>query len=161
MLIALLRRCLRSLIVTFIVSIPAAVACAEDGSRLLPVPNVTIYPGDTIRENWLVDRDFSSNPVAIRNGFIESRDALVGKIARRTLLPGVPISATAVTEPRLIVNGARVRIVFVEGGMTITTYGSALQAGGAGDIVSVRNLDSGLTISGVVQPDGSVSVSGG
>jgi flagella basal body P-ring formation protein FlgA len=158
--IALLQRYLRSLIVTFIASMPATVSFAEE-SRLLPVPNVTIYPGDAIRENWLVDRDFSSNPAAMRTGVVETRDALIGKIARRTLLPGVPISATAVTEPRLIVNGARVRVVFVEGGMTITTYGSALQAGGAGDIVSIRNLDSGLTVSGVVQPDGSVRVSGG
>jgi flagella basal body P-ring formation protein FlgA len=147
--------------VSFIALMPAAVSFAEDGSRLLPVPNVTIYPGDAIRENWLVDRDFSSNPVPTRNGFIESHDGLVGKIARRTLLPGVPIPLTAVMEPRLIVNGARVRVVFVEGGMTITTYGSALQAGGAGDIVSIRNLDSGLTVSGVVQADGSVLVSGG
>jgi len=158
--IAFLLRSLRPFIAACLLWMPADVSIAED-ARPLPVPNVTIYPGDTIRENWLVDRDFSSNPLIARSGFADTHDALVGKIARRTLLPGSPIPATAVTEPRLIVNGARVRIVFVEGGMTITTYGAALQAGGAGDIVSIRNLDSGLTVSGVVQPDGSVRVSGG
>jgi len=158
--IASLLRFVRPFIAACLIWMPANVVMAEDG-RLLPVPNITIYPGDAIRESWLVDRDFSSNPLAVRAGIIDTHDALVGKIARRTLLPGVPIPTTAVSEPRLIVNGARVRIVFVEGGMTITTYGAALQAGGAGDIVSIRNLDSGLTVSGVVQPDGSVRVSGG
>jgi flagellar basal body P-ring formation protein FlgA len=35
----------------------------------------------------------------------------------------------------------------------------ALEAGGVGDTIKVRNSDSGLTISGTIQPDGSVSVS--
>jgi len=158
--IAIALRPLRFLVMSGMACILAGSALASEEGRLLPVPNVTIYPGDAIRESWLVDRDFSSNPTAQR-GVIETHDALVGKVARRTLLPGVPIPMTAVAEPRLIVNGARVRVVYVDGDMTITTYGSALQAGGAGDVVSVRNLDSGLTISGVVQPDGSIRVSGG
>jgi flagellar basal body P-ring formation protein FlgA len=157
--LAILRRSIFSLIVAALASIQAHVLAAEE--LLLPVPNVTIYPGDSIRENWLVDRDFSTSPMAPKGGMINTHAALVGKIARRTLLPGVPIPATAVGEPRLVTNGEKVRVVFTEGGLTITTYGSALQAGGAGDVVSVRNLDSGLTISGVVQPDGSIRVSGG
>jgi len=36
-----------------------------------------------------------------------------------------------------------------------------LQDGSIGDIVKVRNSDSGVTVSGAVQPDGTVSVSGG
>jgi flagella basal body P-ring formation protein FlgA len=157
---ALLGRFFRGFIVAGLAAIQVNVCGAED-ARVLPVPNVTIYPGDPIRESWLVDRDFTANSSAPRGGVIETRDAVVGKIARRTLLPGLPIPATAISEPRLIANGAKVRVVFSDGGMTITTYGSALQSGGAGDIVSVRNLDSGLTISGIVQPDGSVRVSGG
>jgi flagella basal body P-ring formation protein FlgA len=142
-----------------LVSFQVPVAAAE--GMLLPVPNVTIYPGDIVRESWLVDRDFSASAFPPRGGVIDSRNALIGKIAKRTLLPGIPIPANAVGEPRLVSNGEKVRVVYSEGGLTITTYGSALQAGGAGDVVSVRNLDSGLTISGVVQPDGSIRVSGG
>jgi flagella basal body P-ring formation protein FlgA len=54
-----------------------------------------------------------------------------------------------------------VRIVFQEGGLVITTYAAALQNGRVGDLVRVRNLDSGVTVSGTVLPDGSVRVSGG
>jgi flagella basal body P-ring formation protein FlgA len=42
--------------------------------------------------------------------------------------------------------------------LTIMTFALALEAGAVGDVIKVRNTDSGLTISGTVQPDGSVSV---
>lgn len=138
----------------------AAGETAPDGN-VLPVPSVTIYPGDAISNVLIVDRTFPTNAVASRFGVVTDRAAVVGKIARRTLLPGAPIPANAVMEPRLVTNGARVKVVFSEGDLEITTYGAALQAGAAGDLVAVRNLESGLTISGVVQPDGSVRVDGG
>ena len=64
----------------------------------------------------------------------------------------------AVGDARLIVNGARVPVIYQEGALTILTYATALQSGSAGETVSVRNLDSGRTISGVVQADGTVLV---
>ena len=36
-----------------------------------------------------------------------------------------------------------------------------MQDGSIGDVVRVRNSDSGVTVSGAVQPDGSVKVGGG
>ncbi len=57
-------------------------------------------------------------------------------------------------------NGAKVRVVFEQDGLVIETYAAALQAGGVGEVISVRNLDSGLTISGTIQADGSVRVGG-
>ena len=143
-----------------------AVICAGGAayageSYMLPVPSVTIYPGDMIKDAWLVDRDFSGNTLAMRGTMIQSRSALVGKLARRTLLPGAPIPANSVTEPRAVSNGGKVRVVFSQDGLEITTYATALQNGSVGEVISVRNLDSGLTISGTVQEDGSVRVGGG
>ena len=54
-----------------------------------------------------------------------------------------------------------VRLVFEEGDLTISTYASALQGGAAGDVISVRNLESGFTLSGVIAPDGTIHVSNG
>lgn len=138
----------------------AGQAMADD-VYVLPVPNITIYPGDVIKEAWLVDRDFSSNAGAAHGAVVQSRSQLVGKLARRTLLPGVPIPITGITEPRAVSNGGRVRVVFSQDGLEISTYATALQNGSVGDVISVRNLDSGLTISGIVQSDGSVRVGGG
>jgi flagella basal body P-ring formation protein FlgA len=47
-------------------------------------------------------------------------------------------------------------VVFEHGGLTITTNALALQNGGLGDVVSMRNLDSGSVIKGMVASDGSV-----
>jgi flagellar basal body P-ring formation protein FlgA len=124
----------------------------------LPVPTIVIYPGDLIRDSVLVDREFSLDPLA-NGGVIANRAVLIGKIARRTLLPGKPIPTIGVTDPKVVANGAQVKVVFEEGGLTITTYATALQAGGVGDIVKVRNPESGLVVSETVQPDGSVRVS--
>jgi flagella basal body P-ring formation protein FlgA len=128
--------------------------------RILPVPLATIYPGDIIRESMLGNKSFSDG-VLSSGSLIDSKSLLLGKIARRTLLPDRPISVTAVGIPKIVAVNAQVKIVFDEGGLVITTYGAALQAGGVGDMIRVRNQDSGSVISGRVQSDGSVLVSDG
>jgi flagellar basal body P-ring formation protein FlgA len=144
----------------FVIGLTVVSARAGD-DYVLPVPNITIYPGDTIEEAWLVNRDFSSNTAATRGPVIVQRSAIIGKLARRTLLPGLPIPQNAITEPRAIANGGKVRVEFIQDGLEIVTYATALQPGSVGEVISVRNLDSGLTISGIVQSDGSVRVGGG
>ena len=125
-----------------------------------PTPRVVIYPGDTIRDDMIADsaqggvRD-SSGP------FVESRALVVGKVARLTLLPGHAIPYSGVSNRKVVANGAEVKLIYAEGDLVITTTGAALQDGSIGDVVRVRNSDSGVTVSGAVQPDGSVRVSGG
>ncbi len=136
------------------------IAHATSLSKVLPVPTITIYPGDAIKDGWLVDRAFPPSAPS-RGDFVSERETIVGKIARRTLLPGAPIPLNAVSAPKIVVNGAKVRIVFEEGVLSISTYGAALQDGCAGEIISLRNLETGLTVSGTVQADGSVRLSGG
>jgi|SRR5579863_1935668 len=133
---------------------------ARADDAMAPVPRVVIYPGDIIRDDMLMDV-----PAAEARGqggaTIETRSALVGKMARRTLLPGYAIPALAVNNPRAVANGAEVKIIYSDGGLTIVGSASALQDGAVGDVIKVRNADSGLTVSGTIQPDGSVRVSGG
>lgn len=141
----------------------ALLACAPARAaqnNVLPVPSVIIYPGDTLKEALLVDRDFSADPPA-QGSVIDSRTALIGKVARRTLLPGLPIPLNAVNEPNAVANGAKVRVIFEQDGLIIETYAAALQSGSVGQVISVRNLDSGMTIAGTIQADGSVRVGGG
>lgn len=126
---------------------------------LVPTPKAVIYPGDLILDEMLVDV-----PNAARDGsgpFIDSRSLIVGRVARLTLLPGHAIPFTGVANRKLVANGQEVKLVFSEGGLLIMTTGSALQDGSIGDVVRVRNSDSGVTVSGAVQPDGTVRVSGG
>ena len=130
-------------------------AAAED--RILPVPSVTIYPGDTITESMLKDRAFPES-YRYRTAVIESPHVLAGKTARRTLLPGEPIPMSAVDDPKLVTRGMQVQIVFEEGGLSITGTGVPLQSGTMGETVQVKNVDSGRIITGRVQSDGKIRI---
>jgi flagellar basal body P-ring formation protein FlgA len=135
-----------------------AIPAAAQEARI-PTPRVVIYPGDVIRDDMLADA-----ADAARDGsgpFVEQRALIVGKAARLTLLPGHAIPFTSVSNRKLVTNGAEVRLIYADGDLLIMTTGAALQDGSIGDIVKVRNDDSGVTVSGAVQPDGSVKVSGG
>jgi flagella basal body P-ring formation protein FlgA len=130
-------------------------ATAEE--RILPVPAVTIYPGDTINESMLKDRAFPEN-YRYRTAVIESPRVLVGKMARRTLLPGEPIPMNAVDDPKLVTRGVQTQIMFEEGGLSIMGTGIPLQSGTLGETVQVKNVDSGRIITGRVQSDGRIRI---
>jgi flagellar basal body P-ring formation protein FlgA len=135
-------------------------AAGVKAQEAFPVARVTIYPGDRITDAMLDERA----DVVTRDSealYIRSRDSLIGKVARRTLLPRQPIPVMAVDNPRIVIVGAQVKVIFAEAGLHIVTYGIAQQAGGVGDVIRVRNQDSGLFISGRVLSDGSIRVGEG
>src|SRR5690606_4611741 len=84
-----LRACCMSLI-----AVCLAIACApqtvEAAGVPLPVPRVTLYPGDAIQPDHLAERIFNSR-ISASGAVYRGRDDLIGKVARRTLLPGEPI----------------------------------------------------------------------
>ena len=124
-----------------------------------PSPKAIIYPGDVIGEDMLTEAPMNApsygGPVAM------APEDIVGMVAARTLLPGKSIPMSAVSPPKAVRAGAKVRLLYIDGGLTITASGEALQDGFVGQAVKVRNGDSGVTLSGRVRSDGSVLVSGG
>ena len=133
------------------ISAPLARAAELD----LPVPRATIYPGDTIADDGLIARAFIAHTVA-RGAVFETRQAVVGKVARRTLLQGQPIPIAGTRDPYIVAQGSLALVVFETSGLTITTNAMALQNGGVGDVVTLRNVDSGNIIKGTVAADGTV-----
>lgn len=131
---------------------------AAVGAQLitLPVPTATIYPGSLIDAGNLTDRTFVQTQVG--RGYVDAKSALIGKVAKRTLLPDYPIPANAIDEVDLVTRGTSVQLVFQEAGLMITAYASPLEDGSVGDVIRVRNTDSGAVVVGVVQADGTVRV---
>jgi flagella basal body P-ring formation protein FlgA len=149
---------LRRLVLSALLSAAFSPALAED--RMVPTPNQVIYPGDVIHDSMLTD--VSIYDVPNNDGtLLDNRAALLGKIAKRTLLPGRGIVALAVANPKAVKDGAEVKLIYRDGDLSIMTTALALEGGSVGDQIKVRNSDSGITLSGVIQPDGSVSVSDG
>lgn len=94
-----------------------------------------------------------------REGFFRDRLALQGMVAAKTILAGRLIYPDLIRRASTIALRQKVDITYVSGALTITMRGEAMETGGAGDSIYVRNLDTGLIVSGVVNADGSVSAS--
>jgi len=121
---------------------------------MLPVPAVTLYPGDIITDAHLVDRAFR---VAARVS-IDNRLALVGKVTRRTLLPGQPIPLNAVDDPKVVRRGVPTQVIFRESDLVITGIVEPMASASVNEMVKARNPDTGLIVIGVVQADGTIRV---
>ncbi|MBT9385859.1 flagellar basal body P-ring formation protein FlgA [Pseudooceanicola sp. CBS1P-1] len=109
-------------------------------------PQSVVGPGDLILQE-------GSLP-----GAYESLTGLVGMEARVTLYAGRPVRPGDLGPPALVERNGLVSLVYDRGGLSITAEGRALDRAGVGEMVRVMNLASRLTVSGVVQPDGSVRV---
>lgn len=143
----------------FAVAMPCAAMAAEEALHL-PVPATTIYPGDTIRDELIMDRAFGPNMPGAA-AFVSDRAALLGRTVRRTLGAGQPIPLNALEDQKVVTRGNAVKVVIEEDSLSIVTYASALQSGSPGAMIQLRNLDTGVIIRGIVQPDGSVRIQNG
>ncbi|WP_417669093.1 flagellar basal body P-ring formation chaperone FlgA [Roseibium sp.] len=121
----------------------------------LPVPRVTIHPGDELSGQNIVERRFPQRTTQ-QFAVVPHRNELIGMIARRTLLPGQPVPVNAVAHQLLVKRGDAARLVFREQGLQIVMQVEALQSGSAGATVRVRNIDSGVVVIGTVQADGTI-----
>ena len=94
----------------------------------------------------------------IAGGYASSVGEVVGMVSSRTLLPGRTIQVSALRAPFAVKRGTTVRLTFAVGSMIISASGTPLDNASIGDVLRVRNLDSGVTVSGTVMGDGTVQV---
>jgi flagella basal body P-ring formation protein FlgA len=136
----------------------ALAGAAAHAGEFAVVTTRVVYPGEIVSGDLLqevtlnrANRDLSA--------FLLASSMVEGKVARRTLRPGRLIQADALREPYLVETGKAVEARFVSGALTITATVVPLQSGSAGDLIKVRNADSGRVFSGIVMADGSIRVS--
>lgn len=91
-------------------------------------------------------------------GALTDPEQVVGMEARVVLYAGRPIRPGDIGPAAVIERNAIVTLVYVAGGLLITTEGRALDRAGPGDTLRVMNLTSRLTVSGQAAADGSVYV---
>ena len=132
-------------------------AATQQAGEVVLIPNRVIYPGETITLGAL--KEVTLIPGKKKPDAVLTRaEDLDGRIAKRTLLPGHYITVNAIREPWVVEQGAPVEVIFAAGALTISAAAVTLEPGSTGDLVKVRNIDSGKIFSGTVMADGTIRV---
>ena len=153
------RRLLRSFSATTLAAALLAGACATaQAQQTVVVPTRVIYPGETLGADALESVPFTNRPELLANVAVGQNEAQ-GKVAKRTLLPGRMIPVASLREPYAVEAGKPVQAVFSHGALVISLTAVPLQPGSVGDVVRMRNIDSGVVFTGIVLADGTVRVS--
>jgi flagellar basal body P-ring formation protein FlgA len=97
-------------------------------------------------------------PRAEVGGDAATRDRAVGMQARKGLRAGQALKVADLAKPDLVQRDQNVTLVYDTAGLYITVRGKAVDNGTEGDVVSVLNLQSKRTVSGVVTGRGQVSI---
>ncbi|UWQ04885.1 flagellar basal body P-ring formation chaperone FlgA [Aliiroseovarius crassostreae] len=118
----------------------------------------TVLAARTMRANSILTAADLTVTTGDIPGTYVSMEELVGQETRSVLYAGRPIRLNDVGPPALVDRNQIIILIYETGGLRIAAEGRALARGGIGDRVRVMNLSSRSTITGTIQPDGSVSV---
>jgi flagellar basal body P-ring formation protein FlgA len=97
-------------------------------------------------------------PKAELGGDVALRGHAVGMQMRRPLRAGQPLKIADLAKPDLVQRDDNVTLIYETAGLYLTMRGKALESGSDGDTVSVMNLQSKRTVTGVVIGRGQVAI---
>lgn len=112
----------------------------------------------TIRAKSLIGPEDIAVVSADLPGALSDPDLAIGFEARVSIYAGKPVRPGDLGPPTLVERNQVVTLVFVSGGLAISTEGRALARGSEGEDVKVMNLGSRNTVTGRIGPDGAVYV---
>lgn len=141
--------------ITFVLMMMAPAMSYGEG-RYAAIPKQIIYPGEVIQPA-MIKMVLVTNP-NIRANYASSLAEVSGMVTKRTLLPGRIIPVSSVREAFIVERGQAVQLVYIQGALTITATGTPLEPGIIGDLIRVRNTDTGKILSGTAMADGTVRV---
>ncbi|WP_298244539.1 flagellar basal body P-ring formation chaperone FlgA [uncultured Bradyrhizobium sp.] len=123
---------------------------------------VAVLTRDIDRNDTLKASDVAleRRPKAEVTGEPASRDRSIGMQLRRAMRAGTPLRAADIVKPDFVVRDQAVTVIFQAPGLYLTTRGKAIESGAEGDTVSVLNLQSKRTLTGVVTGRGQVTIQG-
>jgi flagella basal body P-ring formation protein FlgA len=111
------------------------------------VPTRTFERGEVLKPADVV---IERRPKAEAGNDLVTRDRAVGMQARRQLRAGQPLKLADIGKPDLVLRDQNVTLTYETAGLYLTIRGKAMENGAEGDVVSVLNLQSKRTVSGVV-----------
>lgn len=123
-----------------------------------PVSAESLVATRTIRAKSLVAPEDLALVSAELPGALNDPGQAVGLEARVAIYAGKPVRPGDLGPPTLVERNQLVTLVFLSGGLAISTEGRALARGAEGDEIRVMNLGSRNTVTGRIGPDGAVYV---
>ena len=94
----------------------------------------------------------------LKYGYFTDLKQILGKTLKRHLNQGAVLTPSAIAISKVIKRGESVSILAETAGITIRAKGQALEAGGIGDIIRVKNLNSKKEIEARITGPGQVKV---
>ncbi|MDN4983871.1 flagellar basal body P-ring formation chaperone FlgA [Bradyrhizobium sp. WYCCWR 13022] len=123
---------------------------------------VAVLTRDIDRSEMLKASDVAQErrPKAEVAGEPALRERAVGMQLRRPMRAGTPIRVADIAKPELVSRDQSVTVIYQVPGIYLTTRGKAIDNGAEGDTVSVLNLQTKRTLTGIVTGRGQVTVEG-
>lgn len=123
---------------------------------------VAVLTRDVERTETLKSSDVAQErrPKADVTGEPALRNRAVGMQLRRPMRAGTPIRTADIAKPEFVTRDQSVTVIYQVPGIYLTTRGKAIESGAEGDTISVLNLQTKRTLSGVVTARGQVTVQG-
>lgn len=118
--------------------------------------NKPLMRGAPIREEdiTLMEQDIQN----LKHGYISDVKVPQGKLLKRSLPAGSPLTNDVLIQPQLVRRGQRVTLVAKNETLSISITGDALSSGAIGEAVRIRNPVSKQVIEGIVIAEGIVEV---
>lgn len=132
------------------------VGVSVKGYRRLVVTQAPLERGELLQASALAleEREINDNS----GGHFDSVTSLEGYTARRSIPRGKVLTRMMLEAPKLVRKG---QVVVIEAGtdaFSVRTDGTALTDGGLGDIIKVKNNQSGRVVEGAVAGEGRVRI---
>jgi flagellar basal body P-ring formation protein FlgA len=112
----------------------------------------------TIRAQSVIGPDDLTTVAAVLPGALSDPALAVGLEARVAIYAGKAVRPSDLGSATLVQRNEIVALIYLSGGLAISTEGRALARGSAGEVIRIMNLGSRTTVSGRIGPDGAVYV---
>jgi flagella basal body P-ring formation protein FlgA len=123
-----------------------------------PAQAESVVATRTIRAQTVIGPEDLTLVAAELPGALSDPEAALGLEAKVAIYAGRPVLPANLGKPTLVQRNQVVALIYLSGGLAISTEGRALARGSEGDTVRVINLSSRSTVTGRIGPDGAVYV---
>ena len=123
----------------------------------LPVPVRTIQPAETLQDSDFAAKDFIVNE-SIKRSYLLTTEGIGKSVALRVLPAGKPVALRFIKRKADARKGQAALARYVSDGIEIQGYLVPEQDGAAGEMIKVKNPQTGVSLLAMVSEDGTLLV---